>query len=138
MIIDASVLLCAFFPDEEQARAQRVLRQHAARRVHLKAPALVVYEVTNAVWQAERRGRISSDQAGEILQAVSRLGIELLPMDWGESLPLARRFGRSAYDGAYLTLAKRENEPLITADGRLFNAVQAQLEWVLWLGAYEG
>jgi hypothetical protein len=38
MIVDASVLLSAFFPDEAQAQAQAVLRQHAAGRERLKAP----------------------------------------------------------------------------------------------------
>ena len=138
MIVDASVLLSAFFPDEAQAQAQAVLRQHAAGRERLKAPALIVYEVTNAVWQAERRGRISGAQAEEILQAASGLDIELLPVNWGESLPLARRFGRSAYEAAYLTLAERQGEPLITADERLYNAVHPKLKWVLWLGEYAG
>ena len=55
MIVDASVLLSAFFPDESQAHAQSILRQHAAGWEQLKAPTLIVYEVTNAIWQAERR-----------------------------------------------------------------------------------
>lgn len=136
MIADASVLLCAFFPDESQAQAQALLRDHAAGRARLKAPTLVVYEVTNAVWQAERRGRISSAQADKILQAASGLEIELLPLEWGESLPLARQFNRSAYDAAYLSLADRLNEHLITADERLYNAVRSKLKWVEWIGNY--
>ncbi len=136
MIADASVLLCAFFPDESQAQAQILLREHAAGRERLKAPTLVVYEVSNAVWQAERRGRISSAQADKILQAASGLEIELLPLDWGESLPLARKFDRSAYDAAYLSLADRLHERMITADKRLYNAVHSKLKWVEWIGNY--
>ncbi len=137
MILDASVLLSAFFPDEAQAQAQAILRDHAAGHVRLKAPALIVYEVTNAVWQAERRGRISSAQADEILLAASGLDLKLVPLNWGESLPLARRFGRSVYNAAYLTLAERLNEPFITADERLYNGVHSKLKWVVWLGDYE-
>ncbi len=136
MILDASVLLSAFFPDEAQAQAQAVLRDYASGQVRLKSPTLLTYEVTNAVWQAERRGRISKTQADEILQATSGLDIELLPVQWGESLPLARRFERSAYDAAYLTLAERLGEPFITADERLFNAVHSKLKWVQWIGNY--
>ncbi len=136
MIVDASVLLSAFFPDEAQVQAQAVLRRHAEGRERLKAPTLIVYEVTNAVWQAERRGRISSAQADMILQAAAGLDVELLPLHWGESLPLARRFGRSAYDAAYLALAERQGELLITADERLYHAVHPKLKWVLWLGDY--
>jgi len=136
MIVDASVLLSAFFPDEAQVQAQAVLRQHAAGRERLKAPTLIVYEVTNAVWQAERRRRISSARADEILHATAGLNVELLPLQWGESLPLTRRFARSAYDAAYLALAERQGEPLITADERLYNAVHSKQKWVLWLGDY--
>ena len=136
MIADASVLLCAFFPDESQVQAQALLRDHAAGREHLKAPTLVVYEVTNAVWQAERRGRISGAQADQILKATAGLEIELLSLDWGESLPLARQFDRSAYDAAYLSLAARLHERLITADERLYNAVHPKLKWVEWIRNY--
>jgi predicted nucleic acid-binding protein len=136
MILDASVLISAFFPDKAQSQAQAVLRAYATGHEHLKAPALIAYEVTNAVWQAERRGRISSTQADEILQAASGLEIELLPFHWGESLPLARKFNLSAYDAAYLSLADAFREKLITADGCLYHAVHAKLKWVLWLGDY--
>ncbi len=130
MIIDASALLCAFFPDEAQEAAQALLRDHAAGRQRLKAPALILYETANAVWQAERRGRISGTQADEILLAAAQLDLELHTMGWGESLPLARHYQRSVYDAAYLTLAYRLDEDLITADERLFNAVHPKLGWV--------
>ena len=136
MIVDASVLLSAFFPDEAQPQAQALLRQHAAGQVRLKAPELIVYEVSNAVWQAERRGRIPEAQATEILQTTAALHIDLQPLEWGEMLPLARRFGRSAYDAAYLTLAEKLNEQLVTGDKRLYNAVHQQLDWVVWIGNF--
>ena len=69
MIVDASVILRAFFPDEDQVKAQAVLRDHVAGRVQLKAPDLLPYELINAVWGAERRGRIGPDQTGEIMAA---------------------------------------------------------------------
>lgn len=96
------------------------------------------YELANAVWQAERRGRIDASQADEILQAIAGLQIELLPLNWGEMLPLARRFTRSAYDAAYLALSERLGEPLVTGDERLYNAVGASLGNVIWLPAYGG
>ena len=51
-------------------------------------------------------------------------------------IPLARRYERSAYDAAYLVLAEKLGEPLITGDERLYNAVHAHLDWVLWVEAY--
>lgn len=137
MIVDASVILRAFFPDEAQATAQILIRDHIGKHVDLRAPALLPYELSNAVWQAERRGRIESKQADQIIQAMAGLEIELLFVDWGEMLPLARRFNCSAYDAAYLTLAERLGESYVTGDERLYNAVHDHLDWVIWIKTYQ-
>ena len=50
---------------------------------------------------------------------------------------MAQQFNRSAYDAAYLTLAENLGTQLITGDRRLYNAVSAQLPWVLWIGDYQ-
>ncbi|UYN89044.1 MAG: type II toxin-antitoxin system VapC family toxin [Anaerolineales bacterium] len=130
MIIDASALLCAFFPDEAQGAVQGLLREHAAGRRRLQAPMLLIYEMNNAVWQAERRGRISNLQAAEILQAVDGLGIELHAPEWGDSLELARHVGCSVYDATYLALGYKLNQDMLTADKRLFNKLAGKLPWV--------
>ena len=136
MIIDANVVLRAFFPDEAQAQAQMVLRDHVAGRLRLAAPALLPYELSNAVWHAERRGRISRIQADEILEAMVGLNIEIIPQSWGVMLPIARKFDCSGYDAAYLALAQLQDQPLLTGDLHLFNAVHSQFDWVLWIENY--
>lgn len=134
MIVDASVVLRAFFPDEEQAQAQALIRDHVSGRVRLAAPTLILYEVTNAVVQAARQGRITDEDGEAILVALDGLGIEMEPVTWQQVLPLARRFDRSAYDAAYLALAEAREEPLVTGDLRLYNAVRDRLDWVRWIG----
>ena len=136
MIVDASVILSAFFPDEEQAQAQALIREHVTGRVTLVAPTLLLYEVTNAVVQAWRRGRISDELTGEILTSFEGLEITLRPVTWQQMLPFALRFDRSAYDAAYLALAEASEQSLITADRRLYNAVREHLDWVQWMGDY--
>jgi predicted nucleic acid-binding protein len=137
MIVDASVILRAFFPDEAQDQAQALIRKHVAGLNRLAAPALLPYELTNAVWQAERRGRVSRSQADEILKAMIGLEIEIIPQGWGVMLPLARRFERTAYDAAYLALAESTGRPLVTGDLRLYNAVHSGLNWVMWIEDYD-
>lgn len=136
MIVDASVLLRAFFPDEAQVKAQAVVRDHVVGRIQLRAPGLVIYELSNALRQAERRKRITAEKVEEIIEAMKGLQIEILPLELGEMLPLARRFDRSAYDAAYLTLAEKMDEELITGDERLYDAVREHLDWVVWIENY--
>lgn len=134
MIVDASVVLSAFFPDEDQAQAQALVREHVMGRVTLTAPTLLLYEVTNAVVQARRRGRVSDEQVENILSSFEGLGIALRQVNWQQMLPLALRFDRSAYDAAYLALAEASGQPLITGDRRLYHAVHEHLDWVRWVG----
>jgi predicted nucleic acid-binding protein len=134
MIIDASVVLRAFFPDEAQLDAQSLIRDHVSGRVQLVAPTLLTYEVANAVLQAVRRGRVTGEDAEAILVAVEGLGIETEPVSWQQMLPLARRFDRSAYDAAYLALAEARGEPLVTGDEKLYNTVHGHLDWVRRIG----
>lgn len=137
MIVDASVIVSAYFADEEQAQAQALIREHVIRRVELAAPTLLLYEVTNAVVQARRRGRINDEQAEDILSSFEGLGIAVRSVDWRQILPLALRFDRSAYDAAYLALAEATGQPLITGDRRMYNTVHAHLDWVHWIGDYQ-
>jgi predicted nucleic acid-binding protein len=137
MIVDASVLLRAFFPDEEQVQAQALIRDHVIGRIRLIAPTLILYEVTNAVVQAVRRERITDEEGEDILIAFDGLGIRMETVTWQQVWPLARRFDRSAYDAAYLALAEARGETLITGDLRMYNAVRDHLDWVRWIGSDE-
>ncbi len=143
MIVDASILLCAFFPDEAQTQAQKLVREHVAGTLRLKAPALLPYELSNAIWQAERRSRVSRIQADEVLEAIGGLDIEIIPQarslqDCIDSslLIMARQFNCSVYDAAYLTLAETCNESLITADEKLYLAVHKHFKWILLIRDY--
>ncbi len=137
MIVDASVFLRAFFPDEEQERAQALIRDHVIGHLALEAPDLLLYEVTNAVVQAQRRGRVTDEQAEDILSSFEGLGIALKPVSWQDMFAIALKFDRSAYDAAYLALAEATGQSLITADLRLYNAVHDRLTWVKWVGDYQ-
>ena len=68
---------------------------------------------------------------------MDRLEVEIITRSWGAQLPLARQLDRSAYDAAYLALAQATSQPLVTGDERLYNAVHAHLDWVLWIEDYQ-
>lgn len=134
MIVDASVVLKAFFPDEEgHAEAQALIRAHVLGEIELRGPTLLPYEVTNAVLQAVRRDRIDLAKGKEILTAFQDLGIATVEVSWQRALELARTHDRSAYDGAYLALAGDTGDELMTGDRRLYNAVKDRLAWIRWI-----
>jgi predicted nucleic acid-binding protein len=137
MIIDASVILSALFPDEAQSQAQAVLQAHVVGKISLLAPTLLPYELTNAVWQGVRRGRITIAQAEAILQAVDGLNLPVESVSWQSMFTWAQKYNRSAYDAAYLSLAHSQGRPLVTGDLRLYNAVHSDLAWVIWIGDYQ-
>lgn len=137
IVIDASVVLKGFFPDEEgHAEAQALMRVYAQEEIEFLAPTLLPYEVTNAILQAVRRERIDLKKGQEILNTFDSLGISTAAVSWQRTLELARTYERSAYDGAYLALAEEMGSHLVTGDRRLYNALKDHLPWVLWIEDY--
>jgi len=139
LVLDASVVLKSYLPEEGSAQAQAIFEDWALGQVELLAPALMPYEVTNALMVALRRQRINKARAQEILREFVRLRIPsqgfvgLEERAW----TLALAYQRTIYDAACLALAEREGIPLVTGDRRLYNAVKAKLRWVRWVGDYQ-
>jgi len=99
----------------------------------LVAPALIRYEVLNALYQYERHGHLSGGVVAELLDAAISLPIRLHsdPAIHGQALGLARRFGLPAcYDAHYLAVAEHLGADLWTCDARLVKKVGADLPWV--------
>jgi predicted nucleic acid-binding protein len=139
MIIDANVILRAFFPDESgQAQAHALIHDYVMGAVPILVPTLLPYEVTNAVLQAVRRTRIGEEQAREILEAFGDLRLPVLPVAPMKMLEAARRYDCSAYDAAYLALADDVGTTFVTGDRRLYSLVSPHLSSVTTLDDYRG
>jgi predicted nucleic acid-binding protein len=139
MIIDASVLLMAYFPDESyHMNAHKLLRNFALGKIELFAPAFSCYEILNACLVAARRGRISTKKAIEISEEILDTGIPGSVEDRSASdiLDVCISLGISVYDGAYVALAKHLKIPFITADKRLYEHIRIPTGYVLWIGDY--
>jgi predicted nucleic acid-binding protein len=126
VVVDASVALAWCFPDEASEYADGVLV--ALKGQTLVVPAIWGLEITNALLTGERRKRLKQP---EILRFVALLeGLSILQDGQGVSesvnnvLPLARHYGLSAYDAAYLELAIRHSTPLATLEGNLQKAAR--------------
>jgi predicted nucleic acid-binding protein len=126
-VVDSSVALAWCFPDEHAPYPQAVLDSLAAASAYV--PALWHLEVANALLVGERRGRCTLADTATWLGFLASLPImvdgETVARAWDDTLPLARTHNRSAYDGAYLELARRRGLPLATLDGPLKAAANA-------------
>lgn len=114
-VIDASVALKWFLPDEPSAEEARAI---VAAGTTLIAPDLVIAEVCNGAWRAARLGRLSGDQVGEIAASLAQFFKRL----WSAA-PLASRavtiageIDHPVYDCLYVALAEAQQAPLVTAD----------------------
>lgn len=118
-------------PVQEQWHAWQDASMHAC------APALLRFEVTNALYRYHSAGPMSLDWVHTALGAALALPIEIHDEAQlhRQAVGLAARLGLpAAYDAHYLALASSLSLPLWTADRRLFNAVRSALKWVHYAG----
>jgi predicted nucleic acid-binding protein len=124
-VLDASVVACWAFPDEDHPVADVALE-----RVHHEeafVPALWWFEVRNVLITSERRGRIVETQTAAFLRELARLPVvvDRSPSE-SEVLELCRRRRLTVYDASYLELARRADLPLATLDADLRRAARAE------------
>lgn len=123
LVIDSSVILGALLPDEGEGDLDALFEPYE----EVLAPWLLWAEVRNILIVAERRGRLSTGLAEDILEAVHDLGIALDQTPRSAAvMRLARRHGLSVYDALYLELALHQEADLATNDDALRRAAIAE------------
>ena len=127
-VLDASLTLSWCFPEEATDYTRGVLTN--LREAYAVVPAHWPFEVANVLALAEQAGRITKAVRIEFLEDLEELFIQVERRPalwvWQQVLPLAERHQLTAYDAAYLELAKREGLPLATIDGDLRRAALAE------------
>lgn len=93
-------------------------------------PTIWARELTNALLVGVRRGRLSEEEASSAHLRLLSLPVVVEPMTRKETFEdttrIARRHGLSAYDAAYVELARRRRIPLATLDGSMKAAARAE------------
>jgi len=122
-VLDASVALAWVLDNPVPAYALEV-RQDILDGKRGLVPALWHLEIANGLAMAERRGDLSAADAEDaldqiLLTSASKLDTDMKLIPAGESFVNARSFQLTAYDAAYLELARREALPLATLDKKL-------------------
>jgi predicted nucleic acid-binding protein len=125
-VVDASVALAWCFPDESSDYADAVLVALEGRTILV--PAIWGLEIANAVLAGERSKRLRQPEIRRFTTLLEGLSLvqDVQPVSdhMRNVLPLAREYGLSAYDAAYLELSIRRSAPLATLDGKLQKAAR--------------
>ena len=123
-MVDASVALAWCFSDEASDYADAVLV--ALEGQTILVPAIWGLEIANAVLSGERSKRLRQPDIRRFTTLLESLSpvqdVQPVCDHVSNVLPLAREYGLSAYDAAYLELSIRHGAPLATLDGRLQKA----------------
>jgi len=120
-VIDASITLAWCFDDESSPAADAVLER--LEHEDALAPPHWPLDVANALWTAERRGRIGAVDLSRLRALLEGLPVQIAPLEVSTALwsvlEAAREHELTAYDAAYLDLARARGLPLATVDERL-------------------
>jgi predicted nucleic acid-binding protein len=120
-VVDASMTLSWCFDDESTPYSRAVLS--ALQSTYAVVPALWPFEIANALALAERRKRITSEGIADFLETLRHLPIHVERREalwvWQATIALAREHRLTAYDAAYLDLARRDQLSLATLDDDL-------------------
>lgn len=126
-VVDASVAAAWVLPDEASDTTDILLRRVAAHGAI--APGLLWHELRNILLTASRRNRLPEREVVPALLRMRRLPIEsvdTVAAGDAELIVLARQHELTAYDAAYLALARGRGMMLATADGALRRAAEAE------------
>lgn len=120
MVVDASFAVSWMLPDESSKRADGYLADILSGNLVMAVTDLWHVEMINVMLVAIKRKRIDEEKAGEALTLLDKLPLQTFDHQnvlWKKRMiMIARRFGLSAYDAAYVELADRLQCPLLTND----------------------
>ena len=111
IVSDTNILLAVALNEPERDWLVRVSKGH-----DLVAPAVLPFEVGNALSTLVKRNKLAADQAAAILDVISDIPIELAEIDIRKSLLLSSRCGIYAYDAYFLQCALELRCPLLSLD----------------------
>ena len=121
LVVDASAVAALLFLEPE---AEELVEQ--LRGSDLVAPQLLAYEIANVAAMRLRRRLVAPAAATKAIELFGRLDVRLHSVTAAHAFEAATRTGLTAYDGAYLWLAKALGSRLVTLDRRLARVARAE------------
>lgn len=124
MVLDTSIAIKWIKQTNEDGsdEAYSLYQKLQAGETKISVPDLILYELAN---YASRQKEEIYSACQDFILGIFESKIEIVPPDKeliGEAVTLGHDLGVSAYDATYLSLAKRFNTKLVTADRKLLSA----------------
>ena len=116
IVLDASAAVEFLLATE---RGERVAGRIGSRDESLHSPHVLDLEVASAMRRWVRQGRIPAARAGALLEDLLDMPVVRYPHDVLLPGIWALRSHASAYDAAYLVLARSLPAPVVTCDARM-------------------
>ena len=127
-VIDASATLPWCFDDEATPYTEGLLNRCAAGEEVMVASVWPL-EITNTLLYAQRQGRVTAERVEQFLTQLLRFRIHIEPLTTQQAVrdvrQVAHTYQLTAYDAAYLAVARRYSLPLATLDKALMTAARA-------------
>lgn len=129
ILVDASVSASWFLKDEKNDYSEWVLSQmHSEKNIFV--PSVWLLEITNLLFNAQRRRRIDRNFREAALMQIPRLSLTILPAPTAADLPTlclySDKHQLTAYDAEYLRLAVEGGYLLASLDGNLIAAAKRE------------
>jgi predicted nucleic acid-binding protein len=130
-VLDTSVIAKWFFEEEGTERAEGYLTAMIGGEAEVHVPSSFFYEFANVIW-ARRAEGVSEDTARRLWADLETLPLEVTAESelFPETLAFAFRHDVTAYDAAFVVLARQQSCDLVTADGVLWEKIASECYWV--------
>ena len=116
LVVDASIAVKWFMPELDSPDAMRIRNAHANQQISLFAPALLTYELANAL---RFRSTLSDDDLEMAITSLFDLDLALIApteKSVADAAVLARTLDLTIHDATYLELAQNLDYQLVTSD----------------------
>ena len=128
-LVDASVSASWFLKDEKNAYSEWILSEMQSERP-VFVPSVWLLEITNLLFNAQRRRRIDRKFRDAALAQIPRLSLTVLPAptmaDFAVLGLYSDRHKLTAYDAEYFRLAVERGYLLASLDGNLLAAAKRE------------
>jgi len=126
IVVDASVVVKWYIPEKQHRQARDLRDDYLGGTVGLWAPALLPFEVVNALRYS---GHYEGTRLQEVAETLPEYGIDLVSFgDLGPVATVAEALDITMYDAAYIALASRLDGVAYTADSDLL-ATAEDSDW---------